>query len=200
MSTITSTTTTHTTYRIFFTKELTNEMHKFANNHTKTKSKIFRQEWNQWILQSNIHELIDQTFAINQKKDSTINKNTLYDKIYESIRYHHRKKILSSTTTTTSTNIQKPDRKIYIMFSPHFVNIINNHVQQNYQKKPEHAYELFLQSHSEEIIQEKAYLHTKYDKLHLYDLDHTHTDFHLNKFKRNYKNKIQQFKRQKQES
>lgn len=185
------TTTEKKTYRIFFTKTLSNEMSEFAKEYNDKPSKEFRQEWNQWTNRPNIQALIDETIA----KNPMTAKNTLYDKIYESMRYHHRKKISKSTPSVHDSLPAKPLRKKTTVFSQNFIRLIHEHVQQCYFEKPERAYDLFVQSHLSEIIQEKTYLRSKYEEIYLYDLDHEQPDVHFNKFKCNYKNKFQQIKR-----
>jgi hypothetical protein len=224
-------------YRIAYPKPFSIEMAAFSKIHKDKSSKPFRQEWKQWVDQPTIQELIDQTL----KKNPSITKITLYDKIYESMRYHHRKKlakqaastaptadpeppippiptITTTTTTTVVTTIQRSDsqdepttttktfttitttpvtvtiRKKNTAFSHNFIKLIQQHVQQNYHQKAQHAYEQFVQTHTPEIEEEKTYLKSKYDEIHLYDLDHENKNVHLNIFKRNYKTNFQKYK------
>jgi hypothetical protein len=239
------TTTANTTnipvksYRVAYPKPFSIEMAAFSKIHKDKSSKPFRQEWKQWVDQPTIQELIDETLA----KNPSITKITLYDKIYESMRYHHRKKLatqsttpstttntdtepdhiptITTTTTTTTTivtTIKRSDsqdepitttktftttttvpatttiRKKNTAFSNNFIKLIQQHVQQNYHEKAQRAYEQFVQTHTQEIEQEKTYLKSKYDEIHLYDLDHEHKNVHLNIFKRNYKTNFQKYK------
>jgi hypothetical protein len=232
-------------YRIAYPKPFSTEMAAFSKIHKDKSSKPFRQEWKIWVDQSTIQEFIDETL----NKNPSITKITLYDKIYESMRYHHRKKlakhppqttpspttdithptdtpttttpptITTTTTTTIVTTIQHSDspdeptttttktfttittvpatktiRKKNTAFSNNFIKLIQQHVQQNYHEKAQRAYEQFVQTHTQEIEQEKTYLKSKYDEIHLYDLDHEHKNVHLNIFKRNYKTNFQKYK------
>jgi len=237
------TTTTNTaikSYRIAYPKPFSTEMAAFSKIYKDKSSKPFRQEWKIWVDQPTIQEFIQESLA----KNPSITKITLYDKIYESMRYHHRKKlakhppqtishptdtpttttttpptITTTTTTTIVTTIQHSDspdeptttttktftttttvpatktiRKKNTAFSNNFIKLIQEHVQQNYHEKAQRAYEQFVQTHTQEIEQEKTYLKTKYDEIHLYDLDHEHKNVHLNIFKRNYKTNFQKYK------
>jgi hypothetical protein len=199
-----TTTNTNTTYRISFTKGLSNKMTIFANAHQQTSSKQFRQEWQTWINTEEIQQHVSETI----EKNPTYNINTLYDKIYESMRYHRRKTAIANTqtpppppphtdfdTSTNNTPQPPPPPRKKTTFSQTFIKIITSHIQQNYQEKPEKAYAKFIETHLQDILQEKQYLLYKYNKI-LYDLDHEHTSIHYNKFKRNYKNAFQQYKKQ----
>jgi hypothetical protein len=170
-------------YRMIFTKTLSSEMALFSQTYKETRSKEFRHYWNQWIRQDDIRILIQETHAQNP----AMNENTLYDKIYESMRYHHRGKKRPPRPPTTRTT-----RKKSTTFSTTFLHIIAQHIQQHRHLKPEHAYNQFVKDHTPEIEQEKIQLQTKYDEIILYDIDQAHSDIHYNKFKRNYKNKFQQ--------
>jgi len=188
---------TMTRYRISFTKGLSDKMTIFANAHQQTSSKQFRQEWQTWINTEEIQQHVSETI----EKNPTYNINTLYDKIYESMRYHRRKTAIANTPppqpppTTDFDTSNTPPRKKTTTFSQTFIKIITSHIQQNYQEKPEKAYTKFIETHLQDILQEKQYLLYKYNKT-LYDLDHEHTNIHYNKFKRNYKNAFQQYKKQ----
>ena len=196
----TMTTNTPIIYRVSFTKNLSVQMTMFAKIHQQKSAKEFRQEWQTWINTKEIQELVSETIHQNS---SDYNINTLYDKIYESMRYHRRKTVseppindVSALPPPQENQLQPPSRKKTTTFSQTFIKIITNHIQQNYHEKPENAYKQFAQIHNQEILQEKQYLLSKYDESILYDLDHEHTNIHYNKFKRNYKNSFQQYKKQ----
>ena len=87
-------------YRVAYPKPFSIEMAAFSKIHKDKSSKPFRQEWKQWVDQPTIQELIDETLA----KNPSITKITLYDKIYESTRYHHRKKLAKQTTSTADAD------------------------------------------------------------------------------------------------
>ena len=179
----------------------------FSKTHQNKSSKEFKQEWKIWINIPEIKTHISET--ANQNPSHTI--NTLYDKIYESMRYHRRKTIKTKTppsteTTATYKNIEsneaedtkhtkKQQRKKTTSFSQTFIQIIIKHIKQNYEKKPENAYSDFKENHIQDIKQEKQYLISKYDESILYDIDEEHINIHYNKFKRNYKNSFQQYKK-----
>lgn len=245
--TTTSQSTAIKSYRITYPKTLSTEMAAFSKVHKDKSAKPFRQEWKLWVDQPTIQELIQESLA----KNPSITKITLYDKIYESMRYHHRKKlaqpqpqpinhdseitelepihaipaiptiptITTTTTTTITTTIQHSDspeeptittktftttstipaetktkRKKNTTFSKNFIQLIQKHIQQNYHEKPQRAYELFVQTHTQEIEQEKTYLKSKHNEIYLYDLDHEHKNVHFNIFKRNYKTNFQKYK------
>ena len=177
-------------FRVSFSKNLSDKMNEFSNTHQTKSSKEFRQEWQKWINLQEIQSYISETVHQNHNHHT----NTLYDKIYESMRYHRRKTPKTTQQNTPPTTPTTPTRKKSTTFSQGFINVIIQHVEQHHTEKPENAYTHFRENNTEYILQEKQYLLSKYDKTLLYDLDHEHQNIHYNKFKRNYKNIFQNHK------
>jgi hypothetical protein len=137
-------------FRYTFSKELTVKLHEFATNHKDTKMKIFKTEWEKWIKEEPIANLInaqiDDYKARSKAKISVQTKtleNEIMDKMIKSARYYHRKK---------TEKTKKTERKVYSRQSKMLLKKIDDHISNLHNQKnisPAKAFEMFLQTEPE---------------------------------------------------
>lgn len=170
------------TYRYTYSNEFIKELEYFSKIHKYDDRKTFKEEWNKWINEENIKDLIEI------EKQQFINngyEGDIMDKIFKSTRYYFRKK-------KENENKEKREKEEFTGLSKKMIQLMNDHINMIIKKNidetkniseinPSKAYTDFCNTHITEITDEifilKDKILLKAEEINL-------------KFKKSYKNKF----------
>jgi hypothetical protein len=107
------------THRFTFGKECTKKLNEFAHLHQEDDRKQFQKAWSEWILQPNIHSMMEEEIRIVRQQGF---EGDVLDKMFKSTRYYYRKKPAS-----TNPKEQKP-RKKYERLDSEILEDMDNHI------------------------------------------------------------------------
>ena len=173
-----------TTFRFLFSEEFMERLTDFSKTHCDDNRKSFKKEWNNWVSQEDIKQLIEiETQSL--REFGFI--GDVHEKMFMSARYYFRKKVLK----TQQESIIKPEkiRKQYTTLDKPILDLIDTHIENNKttsQMSPSDSYEEFCQDNKEII--------TKYSRQIIEDLttpsqrEDAIRNF-INKIKKSYKNR-----------
>ena len=157
-------------FRYKFSNEFINELSNFSKIHQYDDRKLFKEAWNNWIEEYNILIEIEKK-RLNELKYV----GDILDKMFKSARYYFRNK---------NTEKKEPvKRKNYVSMQKEFIQLIDNHIQQNIKNedyKPSSGFDDFCKNNIN-ILQEEI---TK-----LYNVGFSDSIEIKNKIKKTYKNR-----------
>ena len=104
-------------FRFKFSNEFTEQMANFAKIHQFDDRKSFKEAWEKWILDEDIHSLInsEQKRLFNNGYEGDV-----LDKMFKSARYYYRKKKETADTA---------QRKEYIGSSTQLIELMDKHIR-----------------------------------------------------------------------
>jgi len=173
------------TFRYIYSDEFIKELEYFSKIHQYDERKKFKKEYQFWIEEENIKQLIE-----NEKRRSEEEgyKGDFMDKIFKSTRYYYRKK----KNQVEKEEINKKEEKNFMGLSKnmmrtmdqHIYNIIQKHIDKTMAMSkinPAKAFDDFCNKYMEEITDEifrlKERIVLKKDEISM-------------KFKKSYKNRF----------
>ena len=133
-------------------KELVNA---FAIKHSLSDRKIFKTQWQQWIISGEINDLLHEVYA-----DDT-DRETIIAKLFFSARYYHRKKELKKNaeeeqTQTQEDQTQEPKKRAYNKTDKTVLHTIDQHLNSlekdanGFLLKPSAAFDQFINIHGQD--------------------------------------------------
>ena len=161
-------------YRFKITNpELKDKIIDFANYYLYSDKDTLKNKYNDWYYSNEIQNLIIQEETILNRYNYDLNKNSLYNKIFISIKYYYIKKILNDKKKFNKSTKKNNVKEIY--FSKELINNVKQYINNNKNYKPSICINMFIDNNKNIIENEK-------EKLNNCDCDF---DF---KFKKMFKN------------
>jgi len=112
------------TYRFTYSNEFTKELEYFSKIHKYDDRKTFKEEWNKWIQEENIKNLME----IEKEKSMNENyKGDIMDKIFKSARYYYRKK--KEQEPELKPEIESEEEETFIGLSKEILKIMDDHIR-----------------------------------------------------------------------
>lgn len=140
----------------------------FASLHKFEDKTTLKKNYQTWVEDSIIAELITKEEEFLKSQEYDLEKNNIKKKMFKSIKYYHIKNMLKSMegdTAKLNDKSMEPNeknvRKKNIVFSKILLQHVKDFMQENINKddfKPSVYYALFLDSHQDCIEREKAAL------------------------------------------
>ena len=142
-------------YRFKITnQELKEEIINFATYYLYSDKDTLKDKYNDWYYNNEkIKNLIIQEEIILQRYNYDLTKNTLYNKIFISIKYYYIKKILNDKKKF-NTNIKKNNIK-EIYFSKKLISTVKQYINNNKNYKPSICINMFIDNNKNLIESEK---------------------------------------------
>ena len=183
------------TYRFNFSNTFIKELEYFSKIHKYDDRKTFKTEWDKWIKEEPMKELIENEIEKNKKEGY---EGDIMDKMFKSARYYYRKKKDNEPFTNEETNNEETKEikkeKNFTGLSKQIIQCMENHIHLIIREKvdentniskidPSSAFKDFCNTHIHEITDEIFILK---DKIKLNEKE---KEIQI-KFKKSYKNKF----------
>lgn len=143
-----------TIYRYKFSTEVQDKLAKFVKTHKLDDVNVFREFWDDWVLDNSITILEEgrRLHNLGYRGDATI-------KMYKSVRYYYKDK--------SDKKVEAKKRRIYIALDRDILDAMDGHIKKNKTMKPSVAYLSFLGGQNEKILIDKTVttiIHSGLDK------------------------------------
>ena len=140
-------------------EELYQAMIEFASFHKFEDKATLKKNYESWVENSEIQDLIHQEEMFLKSQHYDLEKNNLKTKIFKSIKYYHIKNMLKTMNAEQSNEANKDKkRQKNIIFSRQFVQNVKEFMNENIGKedfKPSLYYNLFITTHEDIVVREK---------------------------------------------
>jgi len=160
-----------TIFRYKFSDDFTNELFKFSKIHQYEHRKVFKESWENWLLE-NIEILNKEKNRLKILKY----EGNIEEKMFKSARYYFRKKSVEKIKPIQRRNYISINKELLDIMDEHLENICRN----NSKCKPSNSFEEFCKIHID-ILKESVNLLVKNG--------FTNVDEIKNKIKKTYKNR-----------
>ena len=163
-----------------FSEEFSNELHKFSKDHYEEPLKTFRESWQTWISNNDIHTKMRREIERMRTNNFTGTDEEITQKIYTSARFYYRKKEKRAKKLASDLKEkQEQQSKPYIGFSKEFIQLMDNEIKDKILQKAntyeivkdtikmnqKQAFHTFTSAHVTNISTEFGKLKIKYDAL-----------------------------------
>ena len=135
-------------------KEFYDHIIDFANLHKYDDTVTLKEQFKLWCETEEIMPYIAEEENLLIRNHYNLQKTSIYDKIYKSIKYYHIKNMLKFQESDDSFPIKK---KKNIKFSKEFIQLVKQYLMDHYQKKdfkPSLYYTFFFENNKEMIQKE----------------------------------------------
>jgi hypothetical protein len=179
------------TYRFNFSNTFIKELEYFSKIHKYDDRKTFKLEWDKWIKDEPIKEMIEIEIEKSKKEDY---EGNIMDKMFKSARYYYRKKKDNEPPTNENKEAHEKKEKNFTGLSKQIIQCMENHIHLIIREKldentkiskidPSSAFTDFCNTHIQEITDEIFNLKNKMN------LEEKEKEIQI-KFKKSYKNKF----------
>jgi hypothetical protein len=160
------------TYRFNVSSDLNEKMLEFAILHKFEERKVLKENYENWLEQQEIKELIETEESLLRRSEYDLSKTSIQSKIFKSIKYYHIKNMLKDMQMSQNSNIiysnardTQENKNKNIVFSRKFIELVKNYLHDKISDpkfKPSSCFTEFRSDYTQEIEEEYGRIISKY--------------------------------------